>query len=172
MDDLIDGSLTRKNNPAAHVVYGMPHSVVSGTFGILNVIDRMFKSMPKEVAALCVHNFAANERGTAVEIYWRDTFYCPDEFEYLGVNLLKWYYPFEVMTLMLQSRSDCKKNFHKLMRMMATFYAVTNDYSDFYPSSHSEGKKFCDDITEGKFNFPVIHAVRVKRNDEVYGRKL
>ena len=30
---------------------------------------------------------------------------------------------------------------------------------------YSQAKGYCDDITEGKFSFPVIHAIKSRPND-------
>lgn len=30
---------------------------------------------------------------------------------------------------------------------------------------YSENKSYCEDLTEGKFSFPVIHAIRSKPDD-------
>lgn len=39
---------------------------------------------------------------------------------------------------------------------------------DYYLENVSS--KFADDISEGKFSFPIVHAIAVMKNDEVYGK--
>lgn len=36
---------------------------------------------------------------------------------------------------------------------------------------YSESKSFCEDLTEGKFSFPIIHAVNNQKHDRQVLRK-
>lgn len=35
----------------------------------------------------------------------------------------------------------------------------------FFSSSYMAGKSYCEDLTEGKFSFPIIHAVHTRPDD-------
>lgn len=39
------------------------------------------------------------------------------------------------------------------------------------PLQYTENKSFAEDLTEGKFGFPVIHAVRTQKQDKQVLRK-
>lgn len=41
---------------------------------------------------------------------------------------------------------------------------MPDDYYD-----REEPGKFAEDLTEGKFNFPIVHAINIMNNKEVYG---
>lgn len=42
-------------------------------------------------------------------------------------------------------------------------HRLTNDHP--FVLQYSESKSFCEDLTEGKFSFPIIHAVNNQTND-------
>lgn len=50
-----------------------------------------------------------------------------------------------------------------------------NDYKGlFMPDDYydrEEPGKFAEDLTEGKFNFPIVHAINIMNNKEVYGER-
>lgn len=35
----------------------------------------------------------------------------------------------------------------------------------FYFFQYSENKSYCEDLTEGKFSFPIIHAIKSRPDD-------
>lgn len=39
------------------------------------------------------------------------------------------------------------------------------DVRSGYTFQYSENKSYCEDLTEGKFSFPVIHAIRSRPDD-------
>lgn len=39
---------------------------------------------------------------------------------------------------------------------------------EFY--NHKVSGEFADDLTAGRFTFPLVHAIDVMKNDEVYGK--
>jgi geranylgeranyl pyrophosphate synthase len=53
--------------------------------------------------------------------------------------------------------------------MACAFYQVANDYSDIVLNEIGEGKSFCEDIAEGKFTMPTIHAIQTMKNQETLG---
>lgn len=49
------------------------------------------------------------------------------------------------------------------------FGQYRNDYRNlFMPEEENTKEVFADDLTEGKFTFPLIHAVHTLKNNEVY----
>lgn len=106
-------------------------------------------------------------RGSGAEIYWRDNFICPVESDYLKIALFKNFEFLNFQARLVQLCGNSNQDFSTLTALVATFYMVHNDYSDFIVSDYSEGKNFCDDLIEGKFNFPTIHAIKMKNCEEV-----
>lgn len=123
-------------------------------------------------------------RGQGMEIYWRDNFLCPEESEYKLMTIRKTGGLFMLAIRLMLLFSDNKKDFTKLTALLGKFYFETNnehatnhnisglyfqirdDYCNLSLKEYSENKSFCEDLTEGKFSFPVIHAIQTQKNDK------
>lgn len=45
---------------------------------------------------------------------------------------------------------------------MGIIFQIQDDYQNLTSSSMTKNKGLCEDLTEGKFSFPIIHAIRAK----------
>lgn len=124
-------------------------------------------------------------RGQGMEIYWRDNFTCPTESEYKQMTIRKTGGLFMLAIRLMQLFSDNKQDFSKLTAILGLYFQIRDDYcnlickevgggsiefkiSKFYFCfffQYSENKSFCEDLTEGKFSFPIIHAVHYQKQD-------
>lgn len=43
---------------------------------------------------------------------------------------------------------------------MGLVFQICDDYLNLSNSTYSQNKGLCEDLTEGKFSFPVIHSIR------------
>jgi geranylgeranyl diphosphate synthase type 3 len=43
---------------------------------------------------------------------------------------------------------------------MGLIFQICDDYLNLSSSSYSKNKGLCEDLTEGKFSFPIIHSIR------------
>jgi geranylgeranyl diphosphate synthase, type III len=168
----MDDSTIRQGRPSAHVVFGVPSTVMSSQIGIFLALQKTIKLCPNggsEVFERAALNYF---RGTGLEIFRRDNFICPDETEYITSSILKYTGYMNILLKLVQLCGHDKRDFSKLTSLAAAIYAISNDYSDFITNQLSEGKSFCDDVTEGKFTLPMIHAIKSKHNQEVSGKFL
>ena len=44
---------------------------------------------------------------------------------------------------------------------------VRDDYANLRLEEYANNKSFAEDLTEGKFNFPIIHAIRYTQKFEL-----
>ena len=165
----MDGSDSRKNAPAAHIVLGVPHSINSGIYVGIDLIEKTLRFCPDIGPEIFTRNATKFLRGTGWEMEWKDNFICPSEFEYMAVTLEKWFGYMNVALELMQHMTKNNQDIAKVTKMLSWFYCIINDYSDFVKAEISEGKNLCDDLVEGKFSFPVIHAIKTKGNLEVFG---
>ena len=120
-----------------------------------------------------------------MEIYWRDNFTCPTELEYKQMTVRKTGGLFMLAIRLMQLFSDNKKDFSKLTAVLGLYFQIRDDYCNlickevceydpYFVQSlmkfiffvqYSENKSFCEDLTEGKFSFPIIHAVQIQKQD-------
>jgi geranylgeranyl diphosphate synthase, type III len=43
---------------------------------------------------------------------------------------------------------------------MGTLFQICDDYLNLSSTTYTKNKGLCEDLTEGKFSFPIIHSVR------------
>lgn len=47
-----------------------------------------------------------------------------------------------------------------LANLFGIIYQIQDDYLNLQSKNYSTNKGFCEDLTEGKFSFPIIHSIR------------
>ncbi len=52
--------------------------------------------------------------------------------------------------------------FCQLSRLMGIYFQIRDDYANLCLEEYAENKSFAEDFTEGKYSFPIIHAVSAK----------
>lgn len=55
--------------------------------------------------------------------------------------------------------------------LLGLYFQIRDDYCNLSLKEYSENKSFCEDLTEGKFSFPIIHAIQTQTNDKQVLRK-
>ncbi|XP_044865319.1 geranylgeranyl pyrophosphate synthase isoform X5 [Mauremys mutica] len=98
-------------------------------------------------------------QGQGLDIYWRDTYTCPTEAEYKAMVLQKTGGLFGLAVGLMQLFSNYKRDLKPLLNTLGLFFQIRDDYANLHSKEYSENKSFCEDLTEGKFSFPTIHAI-------------
>lgn len=133
-------------------------------------------------------------RGQGMEIYWRDNFLCPQESEYKLMTIRKTGGLFMLAIRLMLLFSDNEKDFTRLTALLGEsrgdlssknlnhqysylfilsglYFQIRDDYCNLSLKEYSENKSFCEDLTEGKFSFPIIHAIQIQKDDKQVLRK-
>ena len=61
---------------------------------------------------------------------------------------------------------DCRqadslsRDYVPLVNMIGLLFQIRDDYMNLSSTEYTENKGLCEDLTEGKFSFPVIHSIR------------
>jgi geranylgeranyl diphosphate synthase type 3 len=105
-------------------------------------------------------------RGQGLDIYWRDHTQCPSEEEYLEMVNHKTGGLFRLAVGLLQSFSECQLNFDALLKKIALYFQIRDDYINLIDIEYMEHKSFCEDLTEGKFSFPIIFAIQHQQSED------
>jgi geranylgeranyl diphosphate synthase type 3 len=58
----------------------------------------------------------------------------------------------------MQSFSSDKRDYIPLVNQLAVYFQVRDDLLNLL-SYDQLNKSFCEDLTEGKYSFPIIHAI-------------
>jgi len=56
-------------------------------------------------------------------------------------------------------------DFIPLMDLIGVMYQIRDDYSNLRDASYGDTKGFAEDLTEGKFSFPLVHAIRADESN-------
>ena len=67
----------------------------------------------------------------------------------------------------MQSFASSHKNtdFVPLVNNLALYFQIRDDLVNLADPEYFKSKSFCEDLTEGKFSFPIIHCVRKDTSD-------
>src|SRR5271170_39663 len=52
-----------------------------------------------------------------------------------------------------------------LVNLIGVLFQIRDDYQNLQDTQYTNNKGLCEDITEGKFSFPIIHAVLSRPDD-------
>ncbi len=51
------------------------------------------------------------------------------------------------------------RNFKPLTDTLGLYFQIRDDYANLQSKQYTENKSYCEDLTEGKFSFPIIHGI-------------
>ena len=111
-----------------------------------------------------------------MDIYWRDNLICPTEEEYIEMVNNKTGGLLRLAVKLMQACSQSTTCFHlfvnannsnfvPLVNLIGILFQIRDDYQNLQDDIYAHNKGFCEDITEGKFSFPIIHAIRSHPED-------
>lgn len=82
--------------------------------------------------------------------------------EYYGMILDKTGGLFRLAVGLMQAFATNKEdiNFSPLVNNLGLYFQIRDDLINLSDEEYFKSKSFCEDLTEGKFSFPIIHCVR------------
>lgn len=99
-------------------------------------------------------------RGQGMDLFWRETLTCPNEDEYLDMVGNKTGGLFRLAVKLMQAESRTEKDCVSLVNVLGLVYQICDDYLNLSNTTYTKNKGLCEDLTEGKFSFPIIHSIR------------
>lgn len=73
---------------------------------------------------------------------------------------------FRLSVGLMQCFSDMRQDFTTLLDLLGLYFQIRDDYLNISNSTYMQTKSFCEDISEGKFSFPIIHAIHSNSQDK------
>uniref|UniRef100_A0A3P8UE75 Geranylgeranyl diphosphate synthase 1 n=1 Tax=Amphiprion percula TaxID=161767 RepID=A0A3P8UE75_AMPPE len=159
IDDIEDNSKLRRGFPVAHSIYGIPSVINSANYVYFLGLEKVLILEHPEAVRVFTRQLLELHRGQGLDIHWRDTYTCPTEQEYRNMVLQKTGGLFGLAVGLMQLFSDWKQDLKPLLDTLGLFFQIRDDYANLSSLEYSENKSFCEDLTEGKFSFPTIHAI-------------
>ncbi|KAG2037887.1 isoprenoid synthase domain-containing protein [Suillus americanus] len=100
-------------------------------------------------------------RGQGMDILWRDTLRCPTEDEYVDMvkaktgGLLR----IAVKLMMACATTNTNVDYIPLTDLIGVHFQIRDDYMNLQSSQYTDNKGFAEDLSEGKFSFPIVHGI-------------
>ncbi|BES88023.1 Polyprenyl synthetase [Nesidiocoris tenuis] len=166
IDDIEDNSILRRGIPVAHSIYGVASTINAANYVFFLALEKVLTLESTEATAVYTEQSLELHRGQGLEIYWRDNFTCPSEEEYKIMTVRKTGGLFMLAVRLMQLFSQSKYDFTKLAGILGLYFQIRDDYCNLCLQEYTENKSFCEDLTEGKFSFPIIHAIHTHPEDK------
>ncbi|KRX57964.1 Squamous cell carcinoma antigen recognized by T-cells 3 [Trichinella sp. T9] len=171
IDDIEDSSELRRGMPVTHRIYGLPTTLNTANYIYFVALSKTVQLRHRDAVKVFTESLLDLHRGQGMEIYWRDAVICPTEAKYLDMVIKKTGGLFRLGVNMLQLFSTNKTDYNQLLNDMATYFQIRDDYMNLVAGEVRENfslKGFAEDLTEGKFSFPIIHALQSNpENDQI-----
>ncbi len=162
IDDVQDGSTLRRGVPVAHNIFGTAQTINSANYVYFLALREVQHLQNRDEAMEIFTTELLNlHRGQGMDLFWRDTLTCPTEDDYLEMVQNKTGGLFRLAVKLMQAESaDKSVDCVPLVNLMGLVFQICDDYLNLSSSVYTKNKGLCEDLTEGKFSFPIIHAVR------------
>ena len=72
---------------------------------------------------------------------------------------------FNLAVRLMQLFADTKQDFVGLTSLLGLYFQIRDDYANLCLDEYAENKSFAEDLTEGKFSFPIIHSISSNPSD-------
>ncbi|KAK9461950.1 isoprenoid synthase domain-containing protein [Lipomyces oligophaga] len=166
VDDVEDSATLRRGFPVAHDIYGVAQTINSSNYVYFAALKELSKLNNPAVYEIYTEEMLNLHRGQGMDLYWRDSLVCPTEEEYICMVENKTGGLFRLAVKLMQAESESKTDFTHLANLIGILYQIRDDYLNLQSDWYSENKGFCEDLTEGKFSFPLIHSIRNDRTNQ------
>jgi geranylgeranyl diphosphate synthase type 3 len=105
-------------------------------------------------------------RGQGHDIHTRDSTTVPTESQYIAMVIDKTGGLFRLAVGLMQvfATSNINTNYVPLVNTLGLYFQIRDDLINLADEEYFKSKSFCEDLTEGKFSYPIIHCIRVDDN--------
>ncbi|KAG7087470.1 hypothetical protein E1B28_013435 [Marasmius oreades] len=164
VDDIEDDSTLRRGKPVAHKVYGIPQTLNSANYVYFLAFQELFALRGAEgvdLAAIVNSELLALHRGQGLEILWRDSLRCPTEKEYIEMvnNKTGGLLRIGIKLMMACATTNLDIDYIPLVNLIGVHFQIRDDLMNLQSPEYSSNKGFAEDLSEGKFSFPVVHSI-------------
>lgn len=165
LDDIEDDSDMRRGIPVAHHIYGIPSTINCANYVMFLAMKQCQELGNLQCTSAFLEEMIRLHEGQGFDILWRDTDQCPTMDHYTKMVLDKTGGLFRLAFKMLQSFSTNTIDYIPLVNDLGLFFQIQDDYMNLQSEEYAKNKDFAEDLSEGKFSYPIIYAIRQDPND-------
>ncbi|ORX45679.1 geranylgeranyl pyrophosphate synthase [Hesseltinella vesiculosa] len=160
IDDVEDDSVLRRGVPAAHHLYGTPQTINCANYVYFLALQEINRINNPAMVQIYTEELLNLHRGQGMELFWRDTLTCPTEEGFIEMVNNKTGGLLRLAVKLMQAASESQTDYTALVNKVGIHFQVRDDYMNLQSKQYADNKGFCEDLTEGKFSFPIIHSIR------------
>ncbi|KAK1589710.1 polyprenyl synthetase [Colletotrichum navitas] len=160
IDDVEDSSSLRRGLPVAHNIFGVAQTINSANYIYFRALQELQRLKNPKAITIFAEELVHLHRGQGMDLFWRDTLTCPTEEDYLEMVGNKTGGLFRLGIKLMQAESRSLTDCVELVNLMGLIFQIRDDYMNLSSKEYSDNKGMCEDLTEGKFSFPIIHSIR------------
>ncbi|KAI3604185.1 geranylgeranyl pyrophosphate synthetase [Moniliophthora roreri] len=177
IDDIQDNSQLRRGSPGngAQDIWSTPdgqHSqlreedaesqqgpdvdaIVTGTVPPFHFLARSANKHQLLDELLSLH------RGQGLDLLWRDSLQCPTEGEYIGMvnNKTGGLLRIGIKLMMAMATANVGVDYVPLVNLIGVYFQIRDGLLNLSSANYATNKGFAEDLTEGKFSFPIVHGI-------------
>ncbi|KAJ3757192.1 farnesyltranstransferase [Lentinula raphanica] len=174
VDDIEDDSQLRRGRPVAHKVYGIPQTINTANYVYFLAFQELFtlssslaRSEDYDLHAIVNSELLSLHRGQGLEILWRDSLRCPSEEEYIDMvnNKTGGLLRIGIKLMMACSTTKTDVDYVPLVNLIGVYFQIRDDLMNLQSPEYTTNKGFAEDLTEGKFSFPVVHSIHTDKTN-------
>jgi geranylgeranyl diphosphate synthase, type III len=168
IDDIEDNSRLRRGIPVAHLIFGIPTTINTANYVYFLALEKVHSVLNNAQATqVFVGELLNLHRGQGHDIQWRDASNCPTEEQYLNMVCDKTGGLFRLAVGLMQAFATKNRDtdFSRLVNNLAMYFQIRDDFINLADEEYMKSKSFCEDLTEGKYSFPIIHCIRQNPHD-------
>ncbi|GAA6046614.1 hypothetical protein JCM3770_006240 [Rhodotorula araucariae] len=165
MDDVEDDSHLRRGMPVAHKIYGIPQTINSANYVYFLAFQAVQRIRPRpgvKVEEMVTEELLNLHRGQGMDLFWRENLICPTEPEYIEMvnNKTGGLFRIAIKLMMAASPESPPRDYVPLANLIGIIFQIRDDYVNLQSAEYTANKGYCEDLSEGKFSFPIVHAIR------------
>ncbi|KAI1121482.1 geranylgeranyl diphosphate synthase [Nemania abortiva] len=165
IDDIQDSSKLRRGVPVAHSIFGVAQTINSANLAYF-IAQRELEQLSSPLAfSIYTEELVNLHRGQGMELHWREKVYCPTEYEYIQMVRNKTGGLFRLAIRLMQGESSSNHDYIPLVETLGILFQVRDDYQNLQCDIYSKNKGYGEDISEGKFSYPIIHSIHSRPED-------
>eukprot|EP00536_Pseudo-nitzschia_multiseries_P011523 jgi/Psemu1/29177/gm1.29177_g len=167
IDDIEDNSVLRRGIPVTHSIFGVPTTINTANYAYFLALEKCHALQNSQAMTVFVGELLNLHRGQGRDIMWREQGQCPTEQEYLKMVQDKTGGLFRLAVGLMQAfaTTNVTTDYTTLVNNLAVYFQIRDDYINLVDEDYMKSKSFCEDLTEGKFSYPVIHCIRKNPDD-------
>ncbi|XP_018050276.1 PREDICTED: geranylgeranyl pyrophosphate synthase-like [Atta colombica] len=160
-----DKAIMRNGFPVTHSVYGLHYSINAANYLQFIACEKLINLHPMAVKIL-IEQFMEYYKGQGMDLYWKEKFICPKEKDYNILALRKSGWLIIAVIKLMKLFSTYEEDISSLAYTMGLYRQIHDDYCNLRYDENTNENSYCDDLTEGKMSFLIIHALRNNPDDK------